>query len=357
MISEITEEIVFIATNPTPQEHFAAFAEALGGRQVRVIFLKQLPQSETEQVLLAKTIAKSCRSTKYVITEVGHPFYSLLMDALAKKAPEVKKIAYYDNRERFVGGGFSDAASKVCLLADAILFANSTHVQNLPFSSPGKVMNIQNKELIGLGYFSMEEIENLKKMREQDGVKVRKAFFKSQGIEDKCQNIAVYFGGANSLYYTEAFPLFCELLQKSFEHHDFSNTIILLQQHPRAKQEGDLDALCFKAIQLSKNAATLLVSNLSFSDAVVLADLAIYHQTSSSLKLLLAGVPMVQVGETPYEDVLVRQELCSKILTSEQFLRELSKEPAVYSKQALDNLYKESGIDLLWKENLITALK
>lgn len=354
MIPEFSDEIIFIASNPGPLEHFEQFSKTLEGRSVKLLSLKGLISEGKDLEDLAKAVVKACQTSKCVIIEVGHPFYELLMQTLQQELPRVKRVAYYDNRERYVSG-YSETASKVCSLAETILFANKNHVNELPYATLNELMPIDHKQLLGIGYFNFEEIEAMRELRDESK-KLRKAFLKSQGLEERGQKIIVYFGGSNTDYFSHAFPLFCNLLKQGTKKENLSNTIILLQQHPRAKLDNNLDALLLNSVSLvSKNAPDRIISNLPFAEAAALADLAFYHQTTSSYKLALLGVPLAQIGKVGDQDLLVSSSLCPEIENVDQLLDVIKRKKGDI-QQDLSSLYSHLGINTDWKENLIDLI-
>jgi hypothetical protein len=55
----------------------------------------------------ARDIVKKCCRAAVVITDVGNPFAISLQKTLASQSPSVLRLAYYDNPESYVPGGYS----------------------------------------------------------------------------------------------------------------------------------------------------------------------------------------------------------------------------------------------------------
>ncbi len=168
------------------------------------------------------------------LAAISDQFSAVIVD-IAPQSEEVlelfqtlgkKTYVYYDNPEEFVPGGYSETANKIRAIADRTLFANA----NLATGEKD----------IGIGYSPVvNDVLEIRKMRETSD---RTAFLKKHEIEDTGQKIIVYFEGANETHYTQAFPHFLDLLKE----WDFSNTVLVFQQHPRALKEGNRDGGNFK---------------------------------------------------------------------------------------------------------------
>ena len=236
-----------------------------------------------------------------------------------------KTYVYYDNPEEFVPGGYSETANKIRALADKTLFANA---------------NLATEERdIGIGYSPvLNDVLEIRKMRETSD---RAAFLNAHGIKDTGQKIIVYFGGANETYYDQAFPHFLDLLKE----WDFSNTVLIHQQHPRALKEGNRDGNLLPQIVLSK------VNN---KEALAIANVALYYQTSMSPLFYFSGVPTFQVGHESYPDVLIRTGLCQSITKHSEISQILSPPQTTIDEQKISAEigYKENWRDILLEEIL-----
>lgn len=230
-------------------------------------------------------LAKITAFAECVIADVGHRLTRDYFRALEKWNPKVRRIVYYDNRESFVPGEYSKYVAE--LLRDAnvrpnrIVFANKT--MDEIFDELGQSIDLTGIERVGLGYLNMKQVNAIQKMRP-----CRKEFFDWLGREDKGELILTYFGGANEVYFNHAFPRFQKIVK------DLDNVIILFQPHPRSGQ---------------REVEGMILSTFSFEKAAAFADIGLYYQTSASPTLLLAGVPLIQVGHQPFNELCVREGL------------------------------------------------
>jgi hypothetical protein len=99
---------------------------------------------------------------------VGDPFAITLHEKLEKKNPELLRLAYYDNPEPYVPGGYSETAAKVMQLAHRTLFANA-NLADQPHKQKG------------IGYYPTEEAETLRRLRKSQQTTTRAQFFTSLG--------------------------------------------------------------------------------------------------------------------------------------------------------------------------------
>ncbi len=329
--------ICLIACHGASADHFAVFAQKLldEGYQVRIYASehavkkfqdRKIPITMSFKVdeCKASEIAESCADS-VVLTDVGHPFDITLQQALNGA------IAYYDNPEPLVPGGYSKVAGEVMKLASKVLFANA----NLE-TSP--LLDVPFEKRVGLGYYPTAAAEKVAKRRAEEGKRMRQQF----GYEDK--KIMVYFGGNNEEYFGEAFPAFL-----SFLSEDLTDYIFVLQQHPAAK-EKNIDR------QMVQD-APLIISDWTSEDIQVIADGALYYQTSMGPQFALAGIPMLQVGHKTYEDVMVRSGMCPSVTNGEDFAEQIAKmEPTLMSEEQRQAIYKIIGIRDDWFERLKVEL-
>lgn len=370
--------ICFIACHGGPADHFATFAENLKdtanieisasgpalekfekrGIQVKNSFSVENLTPDEEDVL-AEKIAKTCAACLVVITDLGHSFDIKLQKALKDFAPNVCRVTYYDNPESFVPGGYSKTAVQVMLAAKKVLFANS----NLPkipiFYEPGKEINFENIEKIGIGYYPLELAEKIAKRRFEEQDFMRQKLFLKHNFPETGQKVFVYIGGNNEEYFNNAFPAFLSILTETMADQDFSNTIFVLQQHPGAKGKNlDVKLLSeWKSnYENEENAPKIIISDFSTDDVQVLADGVFYYQTSMGPQIVLAGIPIVQIGHESYQDILVRNHLAPSVTNPQQFkisIKELSHpQKEVHREQILESL----GIKKDWLQILKASL-
>jgi hypothetical protein len=329
-------EICFIATHPAAGEHFGDFALRMKGDGLPYQFLatemgytnatknpitvtnlnslfngrKLIDLTDSELAELASAVVKSCRHAKRILVDGCSPFSVKVLETMHEMAPEVKRImAYYDNPETAYIPGYSENFAKIAKLANVLVFSLSTQPQQRVMSTATAPLEMEGKELIGLGYYRKQAVENFIRLRTHPEVVKEKRYtlFRALHREDRGEKLVVFFGGANETYIFKAFPAFLDrTLGPMAGKADWSNTIFILQQHGRAKTEyknGDhlkLEEWCKRHPQI-----TFVTSMLPYDDAVVIADVALYHQTGASLQFLLAGMNGMQVGDR-FEDTPVR---------------------------------------------------
>ena len=267
--------------------------------------------SSQEEDSLAAGIASSCSAASVAITDVGHAFDAKIQNALAKYS--VKQFAYYDNPEPYVPGGYSAVAAEVMKATQGVLFANANLATQPIYQEPNKEVDLSCKEKVGIGYYPVQQAEKIALRRAAEHVKLRKEFLLKYGFEDKGQKIVVYFGGNNEEYFKDAFPSFLSILTQAMCQLDMSNTIFVIQQHPAAKEKNYDGKMLIQTKKVNScepfMISNVILSDFSSDDAQVLADGAMYYQTSMVPQFLLAGIPTMQIGHKVYEDILVNYKL------------------------------------------------
>jgi hypothetical protein len=352
--------VCFIACHGGPADHFATFAEDLPGVQIYVSELaagkfhkRQIEVKQTfstkglsseEQDLLAEQIAKACAKASVVMTDVGDAFDIKLQKAFALHAKGVVRLAYYDNPESFVPGGYSVTAAEVMHASHKVLFANSRLAT--AFDLP--------QQKIGLGYYPLDPA---KKIAAERASPHRQELVAQHGLQG--QKTLVYFGGNNETYFNDALPAFLRLLTEAAETTDLSSYTIVFQQHPGAK-EKNLDKTKVEEWQAQhcgmKHAPKMVFSTFSSDEAQIVADAALYYQTSMGPQFVLAGIPAIQVGHEKYEDILVRNGLAPCATSATQLksaLEGLQHYPAPENEVILEKL----GIKENWRETLKVTVK
>ena len=110
--------------------------------------------------------------------------------------------------------------------------------------------------------------------------------------------------------------------------------MIVLQQHPGAKAKNIDRKLLEDWMQQNGSIPQFCISSMSTDDALVIADAALYYQTSMAPQFVIAGIPTVQVGHEIYQDVLVKNQLCVCVNSGKDFagaLESLQKKPVAGS--------------------------
>ncbi len=380
-LSNLLGIICLVVCDGGPSDHFATIAEKFieEGRDVHVFSssnaLKKFQErnivvqttfnlnalTSLEQDRLAIEIAKGCSNAELVVTDLGNSFDVKVQSSLKAIFPEIKRYAYYDNPEPFVPGGYSSIASEVMSIAQRVLFANTNLAKENIFSAPGEVIDLDESKRIGIGYYPIQNAEKIAKSRGSSHKgKLREEFFNKVGVVDKGQKLLVYFGGNNEEYFKRAFPSFIDILGQSLQKRDLSNFCIVFQQHPAAKFKNR-DGEYLKKTELIKDTypANFIVSSpLSSEDIQVIADAAMYYQTSMGPQFLLAGIPVVQIGHEKYSDVLIKNHLCPSVTDARGFLSVLDNlDQLTDSKYAKLKIYQSLGIDPNWSQNLLKELQ
>lgn len=309
--------VAFIACHGGPADHFATFIEKLSipvevhatgpalkkfeERRITVHHPFSLDNlSSEEEKLLADQIAETCSKASVVMTDVGHPFAIKIQNALTLYA--VRRLAYYDNPEPYVPGGYSSTAAEVMQAAQVILFAN-THLSSHP-----TFLNLGVRQRIGIGYYPIQQAQKIAERRTKEKDALQQEFLLKQSITTSSPKLLVYFGGNNEEYFAKAFPAFLSLLEEGSKQADFSHLVIVIQQHPGAKtknlEKSLLQEWLTKTKEL-KNAPQIIFSNLTSEEAQVMAEGALYYQTSMGPLFALAKIPTIQIGHETYNDLLV----------------------------------------------------
>lgn len=349
-----TAPICFIACHGGPADHFSVFASELSKKGFKVeVFgtgpaLKKFQDRNIEWVKpfslekgteeeIASELVKRCSNASVVITDVGHTFDIAMQKALSSRAPSILRVAYYDNPESYVPGGYSDVASLVIGAAQRVLFANS-NLAKTPHQS------------VGIGYYPLEQAAKIAERRLVEKTSLRSQFFSKCGMEDRGQKVLVYTGGNNEEYFSKAFPAFLQMA----EQIDCKEYVVVLQQHPGAK-EKNRDVNTMHEWQERHPNGKMIVSDFSSEDAQVMADAILYYQTSMGPQFVLSGIPTIQVGHEVFKDILVVNGLCSSATNGPDFIKALNE---IKSQRSLDKNVIKKGLGLLpdWQERLIQGL-
>jgi hypothetical protein len=373
-----TSTVCFVACHGGPADHFSTFAEDLvrKGHKVQIYAagpaLKKFQDRHIEVVTpfsleniseeaAAIQVAKECVEANVVITDVGHTFDIPLQKALADHASKALRLAYYDNPEAYVPGGYSSVAAKVMLAAQGVLFANINLAKAPIYQAPFEEVMLVPERRIGLGYYPMSQAEKIAKRRSSDHALIRSQLLSKYALTDQGQKILVYAGGNNDEYFTKAFPAFLQFLIEASQQSDLSNVIVVLQQHPGAKEQNIDRKLVQQWIDQCGfwNAAPrLLVSELNSDDAQVVADGMLYYQTSMGPQFVLAGIPTIQVGHNTYEDVLVKNNLCATATDAYRLLNAiLHLQQGIKIEADHKTIERELGISPEWADNLEHAIQ
>ena len=236
------------------------------------------------------------------------------------------------------------------LAAQRVLFANANLAKVPIYQAPSEEVKLAPERRFGLGYYPIAQAETIGKRRTLEHELIRSELLSKYALVDQGQRILVYTGGNNEEYFTKAFPAFLQILDKASQQEDLSNIIVVLQQHPGAK-EKNLDRRLFEEWQVS-GGPRLIVSEMNSDDAQVVADGILYYQTSMGPQFVIAGIPTIQVGHNTYEDILVKNNLCSTGTDASGFLKAL--EVKIVSNR--ETIEQGLGIRSDWADALERAI-
>ena len=117
-------------------------------------------------------------------------------------------------------------------------------------------------------------------------------------------------------FLNHTFPAFLGFLSEGIEENNLSQELIVLQQHPGAKALGRDRKLLQAWVEKYGNhphAPHIVFSEETTEDMQVLADAALYYQTSMGPVFALSGMGTIQVAHKTYPDVLVRGKICPSV--------------------------------------------
>lgn len=366
--------VCFIACHGGPADHFSTFAEELTNRGYKVHVyatgpalkkfqdrkIENLTPFSLENILeddAAVDLAKRCSFANVIITDVGHVFDIPLQAALKSEASKSLKLAYYDNPESYVPGGYSATSAKVMKAAQGVLFANANLATTPIYETPGQEVNLAPEKKIQLGYYPLGQAEKIAKRR-SDQSTIRAQLFSKHDVKEQGQKVLVYAGGNNEEYFSKAFPAFLQFLSEACLKEDLSNYVLLLQQHPGAKEKNIDGKLVRQWLEQNKGKSPqIFISEMNSDDAQVLADGILYYQTSMGPQFVLAGIPTIQVGHNTYEDILVKNNLCSIATDKNSLLAAfagLQENPS--SESGNEIIFQGLGIRSNWAERLEKAI-
>lgn len=371
--------ICLVACHGGPADHFATYAKELTkqGYDVQIhateLALKKFQEHRVEvkssfslenltpeeKDSLAQTIAESCKIASVIITDLGHAFDIKIQESLSVNAKGTPRFAYYDNPEPFVPGEYSSTAARVINVAEGVLFANETLAKAKIYSAVGKEIDFADKKRFGIGYYPVSQAEKIAEKRKSDHDTTRSMFMMENEIEDRGQKMLVYFGGSNEEYFSKAFPAFLSFVVEASGLVDFNNTVIVIQQHPGAKlknRDGQQLEAWLKEFGEQPKMPKVILSDFTSDTAQILADVALYYQTSMSPQFALGGIPAVQIGHETYKDILVRNKLAPTITNAEDFAKIIvTLEKRVNIPQ--ENILRGLGINEDWPEILKNIMK
>ena len=97
----------------------------------------------------------------------------------------------------------------------------------------------------------------------------------------------------------------------------------------------------------------MILSDFTSDDAQVLADAALYYQTSMGPLFVLGGSPVIQIGHEVYADIVVREGIAPTVTSADQFIAVLKD----LDKQINDNPKNAQKLkNLIFKGDWFLAL-
>ena len=378
----VTSLVCFIVCDGGPAAHFATFASTLLaqyqlqsiiyatgpawnkmndsnlplGIQLVPFVSDDLDRTQEEQV--ATQLIDGClkQGARHIITDLGNKFDPVLQAAASKydlSSGKFRSWCYYDNPESYVPGGYSTKADETITASKGILFANMNlaQVDSKIYSLPGKDIDLTNKTVQGIGYYPVTDVEKLRRQRA-----IERDSLRAENDWSNVQHLFVYFGGNNEEYFEKALPAFLFNLAQ-LDKTLLDDIFFLFQQHPAAKKLNR-DGLLLQEWRSKDNHVQIRISTLKNSDqAQIVADAALYYQTSMAPQFALLDLPIMQVGHEVYEDILVKHQLCHTATNSIELARgftEMKRRTESLSKleERQQLIYNSIGYTSNWSENL-----
>ncbi|CAF1072091.1 unnamed protein product [Rotaria sp. Silwood1] len=377
-----TSLVCFIVCDGGPAGHFAAFATNLFNQnELQIIIyatepaLTKLKNSHLpndiqllsftvedgdrkQQEQVATQLIDNClkQGAHSIIIDIGNKFDAIFQLVSSKRNLPTDMIrfwCYYDNPEPYVPGGYSIKTEETIKASQYILFANMNlaKIDSIIYSLPEKSIDLTNKTVQGIGYYPVVEVEKLLQQRELERDTLR-----VQNNWTNIKHLFVYFGGNNDVYFDQAFPTFLSNLSQ-IDKNIIQDVLFVLHQHPAAKKQNR-DGLLFQEWLSKNNHIQGILSTLKTSDqAQIIADAALYYQTSMAPQFVLLGLPTMQVGHEIYHDILVKFNLCyTATNTIELAVGLTSMKERSYSsdkiQQSKELIYNAIGYTSDWPKNL-----
>ncbi|CAF3706712.1 unnamed protein product [Rotaria sp. Silwood1] len=377
-----TSLVCFIVCDGGPAGHFAAFATNLFNQnELQIIIyatepaLTKLKNSHLpndiqllsftvedgdrkQQEQVATQLIDNClkQGAHSIIIDIGNKFDAIFQSVSSKRnlpTDTIRFWCYYDNPEPYVPGGYSIKTEETIKASQYILFANMNlaKIDSIIYSLPEKSIDLTNKTVQGIGYYPVVEVEKLLQQRELERDTLR-----VQNNWTNIKHLFVYFGGNNDVYFDQAFPTFLSNLSQ-IDKNIIQDVLFVLHQHPAAKKQNR-DGLLFQEWLSKNNHIQGILSTLKTSDqAQIIADAALYYQTSMAPQFVLLGLPTMQVGHEIYHDILVKFNLCyTATNTIELAVGLTSMKERSYSsdkiQQSKELIYNAIGYTSDWPKNL-----
>jgi len=314
--------------------------------------MKELSPKEREAI--AKLVVKTCKKAKVVVTDISEGLMVDIHKELASIS-SARRFVYYDNPEGYVPGEYSLYFEEVLRTEpQGVVFANKHLKEEDVYGGHKQKMSLDSFQKVGLGLMLMDDAEKMLSLSHTKQL-IRQDLFEKLGIKDEKQKLLVYLGGCNTLYFYQAFPFFLRSIEENIGHSFFENALLLLQQHPRAKQEGSIDLYELLARGFPFQ---VFLSPIPTLEMLSCADLVYYYQSSLIPKIALAKKPLVQVTPEPLEDMTTRLRLVDSVLDPKDFVPySLKALSTTYEQQSLKRLQEALGYDEKWETHFIDFVR
>lgn len=383
--------IVFVVVNLLPTTHFMEFSTTLRsqGYDVQIYSTGQasiklhehqiptiefnLEEDNSSYLSLAQRLAQQFQFARAIITEVGNDFMGMIHQELNLIEGSPVHLAYYENPENFVPGGYSKTAASVMKHASGVLFANLRLVNEPVYEEIDQPpIPLPAKKRFGIGYYPWAQVLSLRDKREKSHRIEKLKFLQRLGLLSRSEleegahsvsdyRLLVYFGANNEDYFRFAFPKFLDLVVEAQKTDDLSHDIILIQRHPGAIDKGYEPAL-LKNVPMNHRSPRWIISDLPSENALIAADAAIYYQTTLANRFAFCRIPTLQVAHRVYLDLLLRSQYAQAATNSKELVHFLKQDWCSFEWQrkmeGIDALLFEGlGIDPIhWGENLTHSI-
>lgn len=320
--------VLFVVRMANSAEHFSHFEKVLKLQRVPVqIAARSFGLEALQRLNIAAAKAETleavlalCRGVTHVIADVGYRLNCKVFDALRSRYPGIKRYIYYDNPNTYVAGGYSVKLGKIAHLADGVLFANAGLVQKDIYISLEPPIHLEASNRIPLGFYDEELCREIFHARRLVKSSVRSKLFDLLKIKDFNQKILIFFGNRNYPGIDSSLKNFLFFLDEVSARRNLAKYIILIQQHPTAAVKCGESEILEKWQGRQKNPPVLVrFSPLSKKEALTVADVALFNQTSLTMTFALADIPAVQVGPSATRDFLVEAKVIPTLTSVDQW--------------------------------------
>jgi hypothetical protein len=104
-------------------------------------------------------------------------------------------------------------------------------------------------------------------------------------------------------------------------------------------------------------APRVILSDFSSDNAQIIADGALYYQTSMGPQFVLAGIPTIQVAHETFEDILVRNQLSPSVTDVDQLINVVDGLTHQKKEIPQEVIFEGLGIKSNWLPTLEKAIK